>query len=56
MAEKKAWESEKDGTVFVERDDGGREIITGPPDDRKVYQTERQDDSESDDSGADNDE
>lgn len=56
MADKKAWEAE-DGTVFVERDDGGREIITGPPDDRKVFQTERQDDSESgDDLGSDDDE
>jgi len=36
--------------------EGGREIITGPPDDRTVYETERQDEPDtdySDDSGDD---
>lgn len=48
MDEKRAWEAE-DGTVFVEREDGGREIITGPPDDRKLYETQREDESDSED-------
>lgn len=36
MAPKGSWEAE-DGTVCVEREDGGREIITGPPEDRRLY-------------------
>lgn len=45
MAPKKAWEA-KDGTVFVEREDGGREIIRDVGGERKLFETERHDETE----------
>lgn len=48
MGDQKAWKA-KDGTIFIEREDGGREIVTGPEDDRKLYQTSQQSDDVAED-------
>jgi hypothetical protein len=48
MAKKRAWEAE-DGTVFVERDDGGRDIISPDRGDgKKLYETAEQPQEEAD--------
>lgn len=48
MAPKRAWEPQ-DKTVFVERDDGGREIISTVGGERKLFETARHDDDSSED-------
>jgi hypothetical protein len=54
MAPKKAWEA-KDGTVFVEREDGGREIIRDVGGERKLFETERREDESHEDESRDDD-
>ncbi len=53
MAPKRAWQAQ-DRTVFVERDDGGREIIRTVGGERKLFETAHdEDDSRDDDSSYD---
>jgi hypothetical protein len=54
MAPKKAWEAQ-DKTVFVERDDGGREIISTVGGERKLFETARHEDESHEDVSSDDD-